>query len=355
MSEDWITVRAGQQALQQIRQQGLQESDIELLLGASGGPKWFVLQGLDRYLFGEFFAARQRPLNTLGTSAGAWRFASLGQADAVAASDLFCQLYRRQRYSARPDANEITGEALKLLDSYVPDNIIPEILAQNRVHHHMIVARCRGRLTASDGRRQALGLLGSAAANSVNRRWLGRFFERIVFHHPQANTQFAKIWRDLPTQHVPLSVDNFKPSLLATGSIPLILHGVRDIPGAPIGTYRDGGITDYHFDLDFSAVDGLVLYPHFNQQVIPGWFDKRLPWRRTQGKRWPNVVLVTPTEAFLRRLPYGKIPDRTDFAKLDADTRFAYWQQAVDAGRWMADQFHDWLSSGRIKQKVQPW
>ena len=29
---------------------------IPIFLGASGGPKWFVLFGLDRYIFGEFFA-----------------------------------------------------------------------------------------------------------------------------------------------------------------------------------------------------------------------------------------------------------------------------------------------------------
>ena len=32
---------------------------FKLMLGASGGPKWFVLFGLDRYLFGNFFSNRK--------------------------------------------------------------------------------------------------------------------------------------------------------------------------------------------------------------------------------------------------------------------------------------------------------
>ncbi|WP_369742383.1 alpha/beta hydrolase [Pseudidiomarina sp. PP-1MA] len=354
MAGDLIRVRAGRHAWQQIKEQGLRQQDIELLLGASGGPKWFILQGLDRYFFGDFFAERQRPLNTLGTSAGAWRFASLGQQDPVAASDLFCRLYRSQTYSAKPDVAEITEEARKLLHEYIPDAAVADILQQDRFHHHWIVTRCRG-LTAHEGKRQLLGLLGSAAANSVSRKWLGRFYERVVFHHPHATAEFSRAWRDMPTVHVPLSEQNFKPALLATGSIPMVLAGVKDIIGAPAGTYRDGGITDYHFDVDLSAVPGLVLYPHFHQQVVPGWFDKNLGWRRTHGRQWPNVILITPTDEFIASLPYGKIPDRTDFAKLSVPDRFAYWQQAVQQGQQLAAQLQEWIESGEIRNKVALW
>ena len=91
---DWIDIKAGAQAYQHIQEKQLTADDIGLLLGASGGPKWFVLQGIDRWMFGDFFKNNDKPLNTLGTSAGAWRFAALGQQDPVAASDLFCQLFR---------------------------------------------------------------------------------------------------------------------------------------------------------------------------------------------------------------------------------------------------------------------
>lgn len=351
---DWINIKAGSTAYQHIQEQGLSADDVGLLLGASGGPKWFVLQGLDRWMFGEFFKDKMEPLNTLGTSAGAWRFAALGQQDPVAASDLFCRLYRTQTYSAKPDRSEITSEAKALLAKYVSDQAVTDILGQSAVRHHFIVARCRG-WTAAETKKQMLGLLSSAFANSVNRRWLGQFYERVIFHHPQSDLSFSKGWNDLPTHHVELTQNNFQQALLATGSIPLVLDGVIDIPGAPAGTYRDGGVTDYHFDLDFSEVNGLVLYPHFHKEAIPGWFDKRLSWRRTTGKRWPNVVFITPSEDFIQSLPYGKIPDRTDFAKLDAATRIDYWEKAVDAGKRMADQLQDWVATGKLREKTELW
>lgn len=354
MTPDWLTIKAGRDAWLHVQEKGLKPDDIGLLLGASGGPKWFVLQGLDRFLFGDFFAQREQPLDMLGTSAGAWRFASLGQADPVAASDLFCRLYRQQTYSAKPDVREITDEAIKLLHEYIPDQVVDDILQQERFRHHWIVTRCRG-LTASNGKRQLAGLLGSAAANAMNRRWLGRFYERVIFHHPQSSVEFAKNWHDLPTSMTPLRSDNFKSALLATGSIPMVLEGVRDIPGAPVGMYRDGGITDYHFDVDLSAVKGLVLYPHFYHEVVPGWFDKSLKWRRTGGQQWPNVILMSPSPEFIASLPYGKIPDRTDFTKLTVADRFKYWQQAVDQGQRMAEQLHEWIASGEIRNKVQLW
>ena len=354
MTQSFVSLRAGHSALSHIQNNGLKADGVGLLMGASGGPKWFVLQGIDEWLFGEFFANKKAPLNTLGTSAGAWRFASLGQNDPVAASRLFAQLYSHQTYSAKPDQREITSEAEKLLHKYVPESAVSDILSQTRVHHHFIAVRCL-RSTASEGRRQALGLLSSALANSVNRRWLGRYYERVVFHHPASDLKISKHWSDLPTRHVALTEQNFQPALLATGSIPLVLEGVRDIPGAPKGVYRDGGITDYHFDIDLSRVNGLTLYPHFHHQAIPGWFDKRLKWRRSTGRDWPNTLFISPTDAFLQKLPYQKIPDRKDFAQLDAPQRIDYWQKAIDAGRWMADELQTLIANGRLGERTQLW
>ncbi|RUO31821.1 alpha/beta hydrolase [Aliidiomarina sedimenti] len=351
----WLDIKAGAEAYLHIQEKGLQQEDINLLLGASGGPKWFVLQGLDNYLFGEFFAQRKTPLQLLGTSAGAWRFASLGRAHAAKASELFCELYRAQTYSAKPTAAEITDNAKTLLEHYVSDEDISEILNQQTFLHHMIVARCNGWAALESRRRQAIGLARAAAGNLLSRRALKSAFERVIFHHPQAGTDLGEHWDDLPTSRVALSSRNFRQTLLATGSIPMVLEGVRDIPGAPPGVYRDGGITDYHFDVDLSRQSGLVLYPHFHSEVIPGWFDKKLSWRRTSGKQWPNVIFMHPSQAFLDALPYGKIPDRNDFVKLDADTRQAYWKKAVEVGYRMADQFAEWQQKGTLGEHVELW
>jgi len=352
--EDLIQIRAGAKAYQQIQENGLRQADVKMLMGASGGPKWFVLQGIDRFLFGSFFKDRQQPLDLLGTSAGAWRFAAAGQQDMVAASDLFAKLYSTQTYSAKPSVEEITSEAKSLLHQYVPDEALDGLLSQKIFRHHIIAVRCRG-WAARDGKAQLAGLLSSAMANGMRRRWLGRSFERVVFHHPASPPSFSAKWQDFPTHHVPLSAANFKQALLATGSIPMVLKGVRDIPGAPPGVYRDGGITDYHFDVDLKAVDGIVLYPHFHNEVIPGWFDKQIKWRRTRGQHWPNTVLINPTAAFLARLPYGKIPDRKDFSQLSVDDRFKYWRKAIDLSQLLGEQLQNWIATDTLREKTKLW
>ena len=350
----WANIRAGAQALTHIQEHGLQANDISTMLGASGGPKWFILQGLDNYLFGDFFANRSQAMNLLGTSAGGWRFASLGRSDAAEASALFSQLYRATVYSEKPDVAEITEKAIELLHTYVPDSAVHEILNQKVFLHHMIVVRCKG-LNAAEGRLgQGLGLVKAAALNMLSRKSLASSFQRVIFHHPKAQPPMGTQWQDLPTEHVPLSADNFRQALLATGSIPMVLAGVRDIPGAPPGVYRDGGVTDYHFDVPLHDQSGLVLYPHFQHEVIPGWFDKNTK-RRTTGKQLPNTVLITPTQAFVDALPYGKIPDRHDFAKLDVAARQKFWQQATDAGYRLAEEVANSIASGNIRDQVSPW
>ncbi len=350
----WAEIKAGAGALAHIQAKGLTADDISTMLGASGGPKWFILQGLDNYLFGDFFAKRSQPLNLLGTSAGGWRFASLGRKNAAEASALFSKLYRATVYTEKPDIREITDKAIELLHEYVPDAAVTEILEQDTFMHHMIAVRCKG-LNAAGGRLgQGLGLLKAAGLNMLSRKTLGSSYERVIFHHPKAAPIMGKNWTDLPTIHVPLSQSNFRQALLATGSIPMVLDGVRDIPGAPPGVYRDGGVTDYHFDVPLDDQPGLVLYPHFQREVIPGWFDKNTK-RRTTGANWPNTVLITPTQAFIDALPYGKIPDRYDFANLDVPARQKFWQEATDAGYRLADEVAESIATGRIKEAIQPW
>ena len=78
-----LAIYAGPSALERIETEGLNSKHFKLMLGASGGPKWFVLFGLDRYLFGNFFANRKEPLYTIGSSIGAWRLCCLAASDPV--------------------------------------------------------------------------------------------------------------------------------------------------------------------------------------------------------------------------------------------------------------------------------
>src|SRR3712207_9106464 len=64
-----LTLLAGPDALRWIRGRGLRAEDVDVVPGASGGPKWLVLAGLDRWLFGAFLQApRERALHLIGSS-----------------------------------------------------------------------------------------------------------------------------------------------------------------------------------------------------------------------------------------------------------------------------------------------
>ncbi|MEX0617785.1 MAG: patatin-like phospholipase family protein [Pseudohongiellaceae bacterium] len=345
---------AGAQALRRLNEQGFCPSAFRTLVGASGGPKWFVLYGLDRYLFGEFFAGRGEPLDTLGSSAGAWRMSCLARANPVGAIDRLAALYSNERYSTRPDAVEVTEKARHMLEEVLGTHGSAEIVANKIIRSHFVAARCRGPMSSRSQWILGTGLFSAALANIADRRLISTCFERTIFDNCDGPSPFAD-FNDLSTAEAKLTVDNLPDVLIASGSIPFALSGVRNIEGAKPGLYLDGGITDYHFDWPFSRNEDLVLYPHFYNHVIPGWFDKHLPWRRARGGNFSNVVVVAPTRDFVRSLPYGKIPDRRDFRTLDFSARRSYWQAVLKESARLADDFAHLVETGDGIERIQPF
>ena len=55
-----FVILAGRKALPIIRDEGLDPDRVQVVAGAAGGPKWLVLYGLDRWLFGEYFKDRKQ-------------------------------------------------------------------------------------------------------------------------------------------------------------------------------------------------------------------------------------------------------------------------------------------------------
>lgn len=347
-----LSIYAGPAALKRIRSEGFNSDQFGTLLGASGGPKWFVLYGLDRYLFGDFFSGRQRELITLGSSAGAWRMCCLATADPVAAIERLARRYSQEQYSAAPTTDEITEKAASMLADTLGPSGAREIVANQVFRTHIIADRARGMGSSSVKAVRLAHFLSSAALNTVSRRSLSLFFERNIFSNMGQMSPWRDV-RDLRTAHVELSEENIVDAMMATGSIPFVLNGVRDIAQARPGLYWDGGITDYHFDFPFTSTDDLVLYPHFSSLVIPGWFDKRVPWRRVNLEHYENVVLLTPSPEFVATLPHGKIPDRTDFETLEPDERIAYWTAVLEASEQLAVDFAALVEHGRGLDSVQ--
>jgi hypothetical protein len=203
----------------------------------------------------------------------------------------------------------------------------------------------------------SLGLGGAGLGNIVSPRALKLFFERTLFYDPRSKPPFLTA-PSFPAQAVTLTAANARHALMASGSIPLVMSGISQIAGAPAGVYRDGGIMDYHLNVPFlpDTDDQLVLFPHFEERLIPGWFDKHLPWRKPDAARMSHALVIAPSPEFIAKLPFQKIPDRTDFMRFQGrdGERFQYWRKVIHECQRLADELHEVITKGRIAERVRP-
>jgi hypothetical protein len=332
-----LSIYLGREAARRIGSEGWSADLFSLLLGASGGPKWFILGHLDRLLFSDFLQRSERPLSVLGSSIGSWRHACLAMADPAAAIDRLEAGYLHQHYTAKPTAAEVSEVSLGILQQVLGNNGAERLATHPRFRSHIVTARGRGPTAASSTPLLATGMGAAALSNAVSRRLLSPLFQRVVFHSNNAPNPGLAL-HDFDTRFCRLQEDNVCAALHASGAIPFLLTGERDITGAPPGQYWDGGIIDYHFDLGQYRGEGLMLYPHFSAKVVPGWFDKFLPWRKAAIDDIDNLVLLCPSAEFTAGLPFGKIPDRSDFSRFKHAERVRYWEQCIECSKALAEE-----------------
>ncbi|MDQ7987225.1 patatin-like phospholipase family protein [Pseudomonas sp. G34] len=348
-----LTLKAGQRALARIRERGLQPGDVGTLPGAAGGPKALGIQGLDVALFGDWLARAPRERSLIGASIGSWRFASACLPDPAAALHRLGELYTGMRFAKGVGIREVTERCVRMLDELLQHQDAA-VLDNPHYRLNIMVVKSHGRLAEDDRRSLGMGLSSVIGSNLLGRPRLARHFERVILHDARLPPPLHPL-TDFPSRCLPLDVGNLRHALLASGSIPFVMQGVRDIPGAGPGTYRDGGLLDYHLDLPYSG-DDVVLYPHFTDRIIPGWFDKGMPWRRGDAIRLQNVLLLAPSRDYLARLPFGKLPDRKDFSRFLGDDagRERYWRQAMDESRRLGDEFLELSETGRLAEHLAP-
>ena len=365
--DEVLVVRAGRRALERIRAHGLDPADVEIIPGAAGGPKGLGIAGLDEAVFGTWLPRAPRVRHLVGASVGAWRFAAACRGDAVTGLRDLAREYSGQKYPLRPSRRFITDYAREMLATLFAGRE-REILENEHYRLHVLAVRGRGALARDGNLRTPLGFGMAAIANAVGRRHLAHFMERTIFHDARGQPPFiapAHLSATDPsksirfdafhTHTVALDAGNLREALMASASIPLVLDGVADVPRAPAGVYWDGGIIDYHLHLPYHHAQGLVLYPHFTDRIVPGWLDKALPWRKARGAWLDNVVLVAPSRAYLARLPHGKLPDRKDFVRYenDYDGRLKYWRAAIAESARLGDAFLE-FARAPDPAKVQP-
>ena len=342
-----LDIYAGDTALKTIKENGFSPEIFRTFLGASGGPKWFVLYGLDKYLFGDFFKDKQQPLNLIGSSAGAFRTACFSQNDPVAAIERLAKNYSETVYSDQAKPSEITTKARALLDTVFGVSGAAEIMNNEVFKAHFIVAKCNGFVASENKIIQGLGLFASLLRNMVSRSLIKSQYERFIFQN-QGSQLNVYDPDNISTTRLTFTDKNIKEALLASGAIPMVMQGIKDIADCPPGMYRDGGIVDYHFDFEIKN-EGLTLYPHFSSILKAGWFDKKLS-RSVRVKHYDKTVLICPSQQFIDSLPYGKIPDRTDFTTMTASERLEYWQQVFVKSEQLATEFSAFYQTQNIRQ-----
>jgi hypothetical protein len=359
-----LDVHAGPRALQHLREHGLRPVDVRVIPAAAGGPKGLALVPLDQYLFGEWLAGTDNVVHLLGASIGAWRMACAGLPDPAAALAQMADDYIHQDYEHAPGQRPARHHVSEVFGANLERRFAAraaELLSHPRFRLHVFTSRGR-HLLRRDGKAWSaistpLAHLGAFATNAMSRRAMGAWWERVVFSDPRDPLPFRL--DDYRTRRAPLRTDNLATSVLASCSIPYWLDPVRDIPGGPRGAYWDGGIVDYHLHLNYASMQHapaedaaqgaeLVLYPHFQRSVIPGWLDKFLTHRHRASASLSNVIVLSPNPEWVKTLPNGKLPDRADFKHYGDDVRgrVGAWSRAVAQSARLRDEFAAWAAGG---------
>jgi len=335
-----IEVYAGKNARGIILDKGLKPEDVKAMAGSAGGPKFLILNGFDRVIFGELFKNRKESLFYIGSSIGAFRGTALAQKNPLEALEKLTQSYIKQTYTRKPSRRDVSAESERIIDDYLDEKSADYILNRSYIHLNIMAAKCGGISSSDNSWLLILFLLNAVGVNCVSRNALIRLYKRAIFTDMRALPPFINHVRD-PWLRIPLTPENLRGAVLASGAIPFAMDGIRNIKGAPQGTYRDGGVTDYHMDIDFGVKDGLVLFPHFFSRIIPGWFDKGIKRRRPDPRNLANTVMVCPSGDFIRKLPVGRIPDRKDFKTFFGNDRerLKNWNYAIKESRKCGEEF----------------
>jgi alkylhydroperoxidase family enzyme len=356
-----LRLYAGPAARRHIERHGLCPQDVGAIPAAAGGPKGLILGPLDRFLFGQWLTRSTQPVHLIGASIGAWRMATACLNDSVGALRRLERDYIAQHFELPPgqkslSADQVSREFRQNLELFF-EGRVGEVLVHPRYRLHVLTSRGRG-LLARDGRwRTPLGYASAFATNAVSRKALAALIDRVVFTSGRGAEEAEALpfdTSDFRSHQVGLSDRNFMDAVQASCSIPFVLRPVHDIAGAPLGAYWDGGITDYHMHLRYRlpAASPLVLYPHFQRSVVPGWLDKSWKRRHAATPALDNMLVIAPDPGWIKTLPNGKLPDRTDFTRYGQDLagRTRVWAGATSAAQQLADEFAQWVEKPDLSQ-----
>ena len=114
---------------------------------------------------------------------------------------------------------------------------------------------------------------------------------------------------------------------------------------------------DYQLNQDYDPPEGMIaLFFHYQERVVPGWFDKVLSWRRPPKDSLRQVLQVYPGADFVKMLPDGRLPDRNDFTIFvnDPSERIRRWDEVSRLSEILGEEFLEAVESNQIRELVRP-
>jgi hypothetical protein len=324
-----LRYRAGKRALRRLRESGLSLSDIQTLVFPATGPKWLATAGIDRALAQQTTWGGK--LLVAGASAGAWRALAFAAREPARAQERLRQLYCGQHFTRADGPDVISASYRKLLSEVFEPGDLAHAVTHPRLSLAITCARIRG---SAGSRALLLQLAAAGMVNVAHPAAVELLFERVQFRSRAGAGQAA------------LDVDNVLDVALASGTVPHYMSPVRGLERHRDAAYLDGGLVEYHVS---SLWPGLTVLVSHDARVIPGWFDKLLPWR--DGRSFADDLLVVyPDRDFIRALPGGRIPSRDDFTRLlhTPDERIRNWLGTARASDQLGDVLLEDLRSGSI-------
>ena len=362
---NYLSIFAGKTAYNHIQQNGLQPSDVTSIFGASGAAKWLAIYGLDKAIFSEWLPTHskkpekthhfeQKRIDLFGTSVGAWKLAAAAQQQPEKSLDAFAHAYIDQHYGSSTTHADVQRETDTIIEKFLTATTIKEILNSDSFNFHCGAVKCKGLIAKENKLPLLSGLSLAVIRNFIGSDLLQSQFERTIFTDSRSP---APILNDNSFHNtlISLNAENFSPALTACGSIPYVMKGIKDIPGTEAGMYRDGGLLDYHpIPNNFWKDNGLILYPHFYSHLTPNWFDKPYKNRRATAKQLDNVILISLSEKFLEKLPFGRLPDRHDFKrfyKRDAE-RQKIWTECKNLSELLGEEFLKLMNENQLADSV---
>jgi hypothetical protein len=350
-----ICIKAGKRAYEIIQDGGFHFDRVTTYFGPATGPRWLISSGFDLTLLKNGLLGRSKAIHLVGSSAGAMRFAAWLQPEPEKSYRTLIESYIGITYKRNDTPATVLESLVDLANSYIEDDALSFALTNKKYRLAIITVRARNLVASELKWVQQIGIGICFLFNAINRSYIHDFAERVVFYNGPKPPHFC-LRPDYRGRYIRLNEINFKYAVMASGAIPLVVAGIKDIYGAPSGVYRDGGLIDYHMTHNYAQTnEDIILFFNHQERIIPGWLDKRLSYRRPQADIMDNVVMIYPTDSFIANLPGGKVPERDDFAIFidDPASRIKNWRRSVELAQPLGEEFLELVESKKIKDVVE--